>query len=387
MSSDDRLRIGVVTAIPTPYRDPFWNAVAAEPGVDLTVYYCASMLSDRPWHPAWEMRYETHIVGGATWWPRRTPARPNTARVSLGERIRRGMHDAIIIGGYNYPTFLSTVLQARRSGIPYYLMSESHLNEARSMWRRVVKRPLVRWVVSGAAGCFPTGRWAREYLIHYGADPDRMWFVPNVPDVAFLDATARELQPQRSALRREKGIGDGPVVLSLGRLVDFKRIDHLIRAFARANVPPAATLSIVGDGVSRPSLEALVEQIGLRDRVRFHGFVEPSEVPRWFAIADLFVLPSVGETWSVALLEALSSGVPVVTTDSVGAAADAIHDPVVGDVVPSGDVEALGVAIENRLAHLPDRETVRRHWAATLDGFRYEAIARRLVEAVRSGRT
>jgi len=383
MKSVDRLRIGVVTVIPTPYRDPFWNAVAAMPGVELTVYYCASTLSDRPWKPAWEMRYETHVIGGATWWPRRTPAGSNTPLVSLGERIRRGMHDAIVVGGYNYPAFLSAIRHARRCGIPYYLMSESHLNETRSMWRRIVKRPLVRWVVAGAAGCFPTGTWAREYLIHYGADPDRMWFVPNTPDVALLDAKARELQPQRTALRREKGIGDGPVVLSLGRLVDFKRIDHLIRAFGRANVPPAATLSIVGDGVSRPSLEALVQQLGLRDRVRFHGFVEPSEVPSWFAIADLFVLPSVGETWSVALLEALSSGVSVVTTDSVGAAVDAIHDPVVGNIVRSGDVEALSVAITDRLIHPSDRDTVRRHWAATLDGFRYEVVARRLVEAVR----
>lgn len=385
MKSVDRLRIGVVTVIPTPYRDPFWNAVAAVPGVELTVYYCASTLSDRPWKPAWEMRYETHVIGGATWWPRRTHGVSATTPVSIVERIRRGMHDVIIVGGYNYPALLSAIRQARRCAVPYYLMSESHLHENRAMWRRVVKRPLVRWVVSGAAGCFPTGTWAREYLIHYGGDPARMWFVPNVPDVAVLDATARQLQPQRDTLRRAMGVGDGPLVLSLGRLVDFKRVDHLIRAFGKANLPPAATLEIVGDGVCRPSLESLVQHLGLGDRVRFHGFVEPSEVPRWFAIADLFVLPSVGETWSVALLEALSCGLPVVTTDSVGAAVDAIHDPVVGEVVPSGDVEALGIAIESRLAHLPDRETVRHHWAATLDGFRYEAIARRLVEAVRHG--
>ena len=374
------LNIGVVTPTPTPYRDPFWNVVASLPGVRLHVYYCAARTSDRPWSASWEMRYDhdfldvdRRVSAGRAWWNPR-----------FRKRLGEAAHDALIIGGYNHPAMITAMRFARRRGTPYFLMSESHLNEPRTLWRRIVKRPFVRWVVTGAAGCFPTGTWAREYLVHYGADPARMWFVPNVPDVEALDSRAREFAACRAELRRERALGDGPVVLFVGRLVPFKRVDLLIEAFAAARRPENARLVIVGDGVLRQDLESLARRLGIADRVDFRGFAEPSTIPAWFAAADVMALPSVGETWSVALLEALASSIPVVTTDTVGAAADSVNDPVVGSVVTSGDVRAFSAALAERMAAPADRTLVRERWAPCRRQFRYDVIARRVVDAIGS---
>lgn len=378
------LNIGVVTPIPTPYRDPFWNAVASEPDVSLHVYYCASTTADRPWDPNWRMRYRSEVLPGYNIlgllpWQGYSYWNP-----SIVERLRAGAHDALVIGGYNYPTLLAAIRFARKRGIPYYLMSESHLHHHRPAWRLAAKHWLVRSVVTGATGCFPTGSWAREYLLSYGAKPDRLWYIPNVPDVRSFDAKARELAVQRPLLREKLGIGDGPNVLFLGRLVGFKRVDLLIEAFARATVPPSARLVIVGDGVERAGLESLARRLGVEDRVQFKGFVEPDDVPLWYAAADLMVLPAVGETWSVALIEALASGLPVITTDTVGAAADAVRDPLVGTVVPSGDAVALANAISSRLAEPSDRDAVRDRWAPIREQFRYDVLARRFIDAIRT---
>lgn len=376
------LRIGVVTAIPTPYRDPFWNEVAAIPGIELHIYYCASTTSDRPWKPSWQMHYTSEVLDGINvvaafpsqgfsyWNPRIT------------RRLRDGDHDALIVGGYNYPTMMLAMLYARRHHIPYFLMSESHLNEPRSAWRRRLKQPLIRWAVQGAAGCFPTGTWARDYLLHYGARPDRLCYVPNVPDVDWLESRAADLAAERQELRYRWELGDGPTVLFVGRLVEFKRVDVLIEAFARAELPDSARLVIVGDGVVRPKLEALATRLGLSDRVRFQGFVEPAEVPLWYAAADLFVLPSIGETWSVAILEALASGLPVVATDSIGAAADAIDDPAAGTIVRSGDIDQLTAAITERLADPAGRKQAAQRWPSTRDRYRYAVVAHNMVEAI-----
>ena len=377
------LDIGVITPIPTPYRDPFWDAVASVPGTSLHVYYCASVTADRPWKAAWEKRFSSEVLPGTNV----MAAFPSQGFSYWNPLIRRRLdeasHDALIIGGYNYPTMIAAMAHARRRRIPYFLMSESHLSEPRASWRRVIKYPLVRSVVKGAAGCFPTGTWAREYLLAYGANPDRMWALPNVPDVEALHSRSLELDGERDSLRRRLGVGDDPVVLFVGRLVPFKRVDLLVNAFAKVAKSHRARLIIIGDGVERPALEAMAESSGIADRVEFRGFVEPSEIAGWYAIADMVALPSVGETWSVALLEALASGVHVVTTDTVGAAADAVNDPAVGTIVPSGDTDAFAAAIATRLDHPVDRTAVRETWAPVREGFRYDVIARRTVAAIR----
>lgn len=382
-SSNDVLRIGVITAIPTPYRDPFWNAIAADPGTCLHVYYCAATTADRPWNPLWRMRYDHEFLPGYNL------LRPFPSKGScywnpgIVRRLAAERHDALIVGGYNYPTMMSAMRYAHRRKIPYFLMSESHLREPRAAWRRVAKEPIIRAIVRNAAGCLPTGTWAREYLLHYGAEPERLTFFPNVPDVEALDRQAQELVGRQPEVRRDLGLGESPVVLYVGRLVEFKRVDLLIEAFAKVVPYSSARLAIVGDGLQRSLLESLVQRLGLADRVLFRGFVEPDMVARWYAAADVLVLPSVGETWSVAVLESLASGLPVVTTDTVGAAADAINDPAVGSIVPTGDVNALAEAIRTRLAAGTNRNLVRARWSPMRERFRYEAVARDLLHAVR----
>lgn len=379
----DVLRIGVITAIPTPYRDPFWDLVATQPKTALKVYYCSATNADRPWNPSWQMRYENEILPGynlTAAFPSRGACFWNPA---IGRRLRKERHDALIVGGYNYPTMIAAMWHARRLGIPYFLMSESHLREPRVAWRRICKDPVVRTIVTKAAGCLPTGAWAREYLLHYGARPDRLWFMPNVPDVEVLDRRAQELAKRRPELRAQLGLGDWPTALYMGRLVEFKRVDVLLQAFVNVAAHSSARLVIVGDGLERSRLETLAQRLGLADRVLFKGFVEPADVPLWYAAADVMALPSAGETWSVAVLEALASGLPVVTTDTVGAAADAITDPVVGTVVPTGDVNALAEAIAARLTVPTDRRVVRERWAPFRDRYRYDIQAHDIVAAIR----
>ncbi len=376
------MRLAVVTAIPTPYRDPFWNEVARLPGVELDVYYCSAIKADQPWMRSWEMRYHSEFLptvnlarllpGGVCWW---NPA--------IGSRLQAGKYDALVVGGYNHPTMIAAMMFARRHRVPYFLMSESYLSQPRTWWRRLVKTPLVRWVVGGATGCFPTGSRAREYLLHYGAPADRQWFLPNVPDVEALDTQAQELLRQRPALRAKLRLGDKPVVLYVGRLVRMKRVDLLVRAFARVAAQRQATLVILGDGTLQRDLQSLAESLGIADFVRFVGFLDPREVPRWHAAADLMVLPSVGETWSVALIEALASNLPVVTTDLVGAGADVLNHPLVGTVVPAGSEEALAKAIADRLMNPTNRHHLREVWKPVREELRHEVVARRTVEAIR----
>jgi glycosyltransferase involved in cell wall biosynthesis len=139
-----------------------------------------------------------------------------------------------------------------------------------------------------------------------------------------------------------------PVILAVGRLTKQKDFPTLIRSFAqvRQNVP--ARLLILGEGVDRDELEALVRQLGLQDDVSLPGFVDNPYA--YMHRAGLFVLSSRWEGLPTVLIEALYCGRPVIATDCPSGPREILANGRFGALVPVGDVEALSRAIVDGLA-------------------------------------
>jgi glycosyltransferase involved in cell wall biosynthesis len=128
----------------------------------------------------------------------------------------------------------------------------------------------------------------------------------------------------------------------VGRLIERKGQHHLLRAFAnvRAQCNCPITLTLVGTGDAEDSLHCLANDLKVADAVTFTGFVPRNDMPAVYRQTDIFVLPSQNEGMSIALLEAMASGLPVVVTDT-GGTAELVQDEVDGYVVPWADVLAL----------------------------------------------
>ena len=175
----------------------------------------------------------------------------------------------------------------------------------------------------------------------------------------------------------------GPVrFLFVGRLVDLKGVDVLLRALAGVT---HADLDVIGDGPCREAWTALAEQSGLGPRVRWHGQVNPRDVPAWLARADALVLPSRKDGWGAVVNEALMLGTPVISSTACGAS-DLLRHDWLGAVVPAGDVSALRSALGTWAARrrtADDRNRVRA-WADCIAGGRIaeymEAIFRHVYE-------
>ena len=153
----------------------------------------------------------------------------------------------------------------------------------------------------------------------------------------------------RARLVRELGLEPGTRLLgTVGRLHPVKNQALLVRAFARLcpRSRPSA-LVMVGDGALRDELVGLAEQEGVAGKVRFLG--DRNDVPRLLQGLDIFVLPSLTEGYSVALLEACAAGLPIVAT-RVGGNGEIVRHGFNGLLVPSGDVEALATALSTLLA-------------------------------------
>jgi len=174
----------------------------------------------------------------------------------------------------------------------------------------------------------------------------RVRVIPNA-----VDETAFNPKVDGSAVKARYGMGEGRNVLFVGRLVPYKGTRYLISAMRilRRDFPDIRLL-LVGDGECREGLIRQVNDLGLRGVVRFAGHIPNSELPPYYACADVVVLPSVSrlEAFGIVLIEAMASGKPVVAS-SIPGVSEKIQEGFTGLLVPPRNPGALAEAVSQVL--------------------------------------
>ena len=263
------------------------------------------------------------------------PGNRSRVPISLDPRLSKVMsvvaHDLDLLHVHE-PLMPAASLASLRAGPPVvatfhaYLDGSRLLGLAKPMLSRVMNRVSVPIAVSEAAASFSVRRFGREPMI-----------IPNGIEVErFADA-------EPSA-----GAPSGQVVLWVNRLdpqkgfrVAVRAFDHLARQFQDAQ------LVVAGDGSDRAAIDELPPDI--LERVTMLGTVAHEDLPGWFASADVFVSPALGqESFGIVLVEAMAAGVPVVATDIPGYR-EVLRPDAEGLLVPAGNPIALANAVRRIL--------------------------------------
>jgi glycosyltransferase involved in cell wall biosynthesis len=389
--SDPRLHVGLLATHPIQYYAPWYRALARE--IDLEVFFSHRQTPAEQGEAGygvafdWDVPvlegYRSHFLenvarrpGVNRFWGCNTPALP--------AMIRERRFDAFIVHGWATASFWQAMIACWRTRTPLLVRGDSRLATARAWWWRVLKEPLFRAFIPRFDACLVVGRAAREYLVHYGADPARCFDAPHAVDNQFFASTSDRLRPGRPGLRWTFGLSPGAIVfLMAGRLVDGKEPAVFVEAVARAarGCPQVAGL-IVGDGPLRSDVEALSARLGAP--VQFAGFLNQRGICDAYAASDVLVLPSKSETWGLVVNEAMACGLPAVVSDGVGCAPDLVEPGVTGEIFAVGDVDGLARHISRLAADAPYRATLgenaRRHIAA----FDVAAAAAGAVRAIRA---
>ncbi|HEX6766789.1 MAG TPA: glycosyltransferase family 4 protein [Polyangiaceae bacterium] len=210
----------------------------------------------------------------------------------------------------------------------------------------------------------------RVLVTRYGTDPER--FRPR-------DA---------SALRARLGLGERPVLLTIARLVPRKGVDSVLEVLARVRraVPDVAYV-IAGEGPDRERLGEIARREGVDDAVRFVGSIGDDELPLWYSLGDVFVMPSRSdppdvEGFGIVYLEAAACERPVVAARA-GGVPDAVAEGVSGLLVEPGDGEGLARTLAELLGDPARRaELGRRARERVLAELTWDAIAERTFAAL-----
>ena len=172
-----------------------------------------------------------------------------------------------------------------------------------------------------------------------------------LPAVKRLTVVPNGVDTDRYAPRRDHPAATGPapafVIGRACRLIAIKDVDTLIDAMALLSARPdtaSARLVIAGEGPTRADLEAQTARLGLTDRVEFLGQLDEGSILDFYASLDAYALATLGESVSVALLEAYACGLPVVASD-VDGVGELVHDEVDGLLVAPQDAPAFAAAL------------------------------------------
>ena len=260
----------------------------------------------------------------------------------IGAIVKQENCDAVIVNGWNYKSAWQAMRVCWRTKTPVMVRSDSHLHTERSLPKKVAKLPLYRWFIPKVDACCAVGTWSRDYFLHYGAHPDRIFIVPHVVDVEFFRKEADRLRSQKTELRKQWQLDEAATVFMFaGKFVEKKRPLDFINAIAMANKNGTRIEGLmVGDGPLRQACEDEVKRTNAP--IRFAGFVNQSKMPMAYANVDALVLPSDGgETWGLVVNEAMASGKPCLVSNRVGCGPDLIVPGETGEVFPLGDIVAL----------------------------------------------
>ncbi len=384
------IKLAVVSTHPIQYYAPMFRELATDPRLDLRVFYTWSQAEqgrirdgefgiDLTWDLPLRDGYAHEFVPNVA--PRPDHGRFFGLRTpALVPAIRAFGADAVLVFGWNSASHFGA-MRALKGRIPVFFRGDSTLIDPQPAARRAVRRALLTAVYRFVDVALAVGSNNADYFRWCGVPDRRIAVVPHSIDVnRFADPTGQGAT-QASAWRAELGIPeDAPVALFAAKFLPKKAPLHLAEAFGAS--PGEAHLVFVGSGEQEPALREIAAR---GPRIHLLPFQNQGAMPAVYRLGDVFVLPSVGpgETWGLALNEAMASGRPVIASSRVGGARDLVRPDGTGWVFEAGDVAGLAATLAGALGEGRAGLLARgRAAAAASAAFSSAATARGIADAV-----
>lgn len=345
-------KLAILSSHPIQYNAPMFAALSQSSDIDLRVFYCWEGTAgglDHEFNRA--VTLDVPLLQGYAW-----EQVPNIAKdpgthhfkgidnPEMIGRITAWEPDAILVFGWAWRTNLA-VMRHFHGRVPVLFRGDSTLiSSQQAAWKKWLRRPLLTWVYRHIDLALSPGTNNRAYLRAMGVPDHRIVPMPHAIDIKRFSIDDDCAQARARAARLALGIADDAVVfLFAGKFVYRKQVGVLIDAFGRlVEAGENVHLLLAGDG---PDRTALMQQSSGMANVHFIGFRNQSEMPETYQMADVYVLPSLFETWGLGVNEALSSGCVAIASDMTGCAPDLLDGKQYGRVFQCGDAGQLADAM------------------------------------------
>lgn len=356
------VRLGVVSTHPIQYYAPIFQILARSEALRVKVFYTWSQAAggsvadpgfgravtwDIPLLQGYEFEFVPNMAsrpGVEHFWGLRNP--------SLIRVLESWKPDGVLVFGWNCASHLTTMRHFKGRS-PVFFRGDSTLLDPSPWWRAAARRVALNWVYRHIDVALAVGANNRDYFRWCGVPAERIAFAPHAVDVKRFSGSSGDYERQIAQWRDALVIPTAArTLVYAGKLVAKKDPLLLLEAFMRAGV--SAHLVFVGEGALEAELRA---RAAGRSDVHFLPFQNQQAMPAVYRLGDVFVLPSrgPGETWGLALNEAMAARRPVIASDKVGAARDLITQDINGWIFEAGNLQQLTATLGHALTRDRDR--------------------------------
>jgi 1,2-diacylglycerol 3-alpha-glucosyltransferase len=336
-------RLVIITEIIAPYRVPVFNSLAARGRVDLHVVFLAETDSKlRQWTvPKDEIRFSYQVLPS---FRLRLGNFNSLLNRGLDRALRQASPDAIICGGYNYPSAWQAAFWARKRNIPFLLWTESNVADHRG--RSALVEHLKRKFLGMCRGFVVPGEASKSYLQQLGLPAELIFKAPDAVDNEFFTQGARIARANLDSVRRRIDVPER-YFLNVGRLIRAKGVLDLLEAYANLDEEIRAVVGLVFVGEGDTKSELIRRASLIRPgAVKFSGFVQKQQLAEFYALADGLVFPTHSDPWGLVVNEAMACSLPVIASNVAGCVSDLVEDGWNGFIVPVSDVRRIRSAME-----------------------------------------
>lgn len=382
-------RLAIVSTHPIQYYAPLFRALQSGGRIRPHVFYTWSQTEggtvadagfgrpvtwDLPLRDGYDHEFVPNLARRPG--PERFDGIDNPALIGRIEALRP---DALLVFGWNLRSHLAA-MRAFHTRIPVFFRGDSTLLDPQPAWRSAARRALLHWVYRHIDCALAVGSANADYFAWCGVPRERIVRVPHAIDVdRFSDDAAEE---RALALRERIGLEPGlRTLVFAGKFQAKKDPLTLVDAFLRSGA--GCRLLMFGDG---PLDAELRQRARIDRRIQILPFQNQSEMPAVYRAGDALILPSCGpgETWGLALNEAMASGRPVIASSRVGGARDLVIEGQTGWTFRAGDPADLARSIARfRDSTAAELLAMRRNARAHAAGWSIDVAADALAEAVR----
>ena len=303
-------KVLIVFNHPAPYKVRLFNELSKT--FDLHVIFERNSASDRNKGFYFEEKYDftTHKIHGIKV--------GHEGFISKGVRkhLQYNEYDVVIMNGYSHYAEMKAIDWMKKWHAPYVL----YINGGTIKKESSLKRKIKKHYISRANAYFSPDEESNKYLIHYGANPKLIY---NYPYSTIYEKEIVSDKPDKAALRKELGILFDKVFVSSGQLIARKNYLSLVKEWKK--YPENYGLFLIGDGKQRKEIEQLIKNENIKNVV-LTGFLPRQEMFKYFQASDVFLFPSKEDIYGHVINEALSQGIPVISTNKVNSAVKLIKD-------------------------------------------------------------
>lgn len=353
-------KLVVINTHPIQYFAPLYKAITEDGNFDLEVWYCTKHglegEIDKQFGQAitWDIPilegYNYSFLKNNSWKPSIYTGFFGVLNFEIIKKMwQLPRKSFVVIHGWDKATNILAIILCNLFGLIICLRGESPLKQEmpRSSKQKFIRKIIFQYLLFPLIDKFLyIGENNKRFYEFFGVPKRKLIFTPYSIDNHRFKNSYNELSAQKNILRSNFNIPiDAKVVIFSGKYIQKKRPLDLVEA-AGILKDENVFFVLIGDGELRNSVENRIKALGLNEKVLLTGFVNQSEIVKYYALADIFVMCSEeGETWGLSTNEAMNFKLPIIISDMVGNTDDLVKEGINGFTFPKGDYVSLAEKI------------------------------------------